>query len=111
MANITQTLSSMLSTVDTAANSVTGTINTIARSISMLDTYVADKQYEQAVNSAVNRDNFTAVCIANSTMRIAKAEAEIQAKLNADADLKAKYAENFERITKVVNATVAKLSS
>jgi hypothetical protein len=105
MANITTTITSLLSTIDTTATTITNTIGTASRSISMLDAYVKEQQKKQAIRITIAEENYEHEMLTQAAERMAKEEKRIQRELDTDPELKAMFSSNY---TKLANALTAK---
>ncbi|QIG76526.1 hypothetical protein EVC27_001 [Rhizobium phage RHph_I1_6] len=98
MTTITATVSNLLGTVDTTAQSVTSLVTALGRGANMLDMYVADMQYRQHTDQTIMRDEYQSVSVMKSALKITEMESEIQTKINSSPDFAAKYAEVYARL-------------
>ena len=106
MTTITATVSNLLGTVDTTAQSVTSLVTALGRGANMLDMYVSDMQFKQHADMLVMRDEYSSVAVMKASLKIADMEMEIQTKVNSSPDYAAKYQEVYTRLA----AKVAKLA-
>ncbi|QIG70464.1 hypothetical protein PP744_gp001 [Rhizobium phage RHph_N38] len=100
MTTITATVSNLLGTVDTTAQSVTSLVTALGRGANMLDMYVADMQYRQHTDQTIMRDEYSSIAVMKSALKIAEMESEIQTKVNSSPDFAKKYQEVYERLNK-----------
>lgn len=99
MTTITATVSNLLGTVDTTAQSVTSLVTALGRGANMLDMYVADMQYKQHTDQKIMQDEYSSISIMKAALRISEMETEIQTKVNSSPDFAAKYQQVYERLT------------
>ncbi|QWY83453.1 hypothetical protein [Rhizobium phage RHph_X2_28B] len=108
MANLTTTVTSLLSTIDTTATTLTNTIGTASRSISMLDAYVKEQQKKQAIRITIDEENYEHEMLTKAAERMAKEEKRIQRELDSDPELMQMFKSNY---TKLQTALAAKKST
>lgn len=109
MANLRTTITSMLSTVDVTANTITSTISTASRSISMLDAYVREQQKKQAIRITIDEENYEHEMLNAASERMAKEEKRIQRELDADPELKQMFHDNYKKLELALKAKKATL--
>ncbi|QXV74310.1 hypothetical protein [Rhizobium phage RHEph16] len=98
MTTITQTVSNLLGTVDTTAQSVTSLVTALGRGANMLDMYVSDMQYRQHTDQVIMRDEYSSIAVMKAALKISEMETEIQSKVNSSPDFAQKYAEVYTRL-------------
>lgn len=109
MANLTTTFTSLLSTIETTANSATKLVTSAGRAADMLDRYASEHQHKQALRIAIDRATYEKDLINAAALRLSKEEDKIQTELNNNNQLKQMFAENYKLLTEAVSATKATL--
>ena len=102
MSNVRTTAAALLTTVESTASSATKLVSTTGRAIDMLDRYVGEHQYKQALRIAVERNNYKKELLNRSAEAIAKEEHRIQQELNNNPDLKEKFASNYKELEDIL---------
>ena len=111
MTNIRTTLVAALGTVETTAQSATKLVATTGKAIDMLDRYVGEHQYKQALRIAQERQTYRKELLNRTTMAIAQEEHKIQEQLNSNPDLKSKFESNYKELEAILKATEEKLNA
>ena len=109
MTNITTTFTSLLSTVETTANSATKIITAASRGIDMLDRYASEHQHKQAMRIAIDRATYETTLLNENAMRLAKEEDKILNELNNNSQLKKQFDENYAMLKQALATTKATL--
>ncbi|QEP29800.1 hypothetical protein HYP99_gp002 [Sinorhizobium phage ort11] len=104
MANLRTTVTSLLGSIQTTADSASKLIDSSSRGIDMLDSYIQQAQWKQKRSHIAERDQFEQDLIREYTERNADAERKIQTKLDSDQVYAAMYKSNMDRLTEKLNA-------
>lgn len=92
------TIVALLGTVNTAAQQITRTVNITGSGLDMLDTYVSAAKIKQEARTKVDLFTFKTSLLEDSSMDIAKRQEALALELNANAGLKALFAENHQKL-------------
>lgn len=110
MANITTTFTSLLSTIETTANSATKIIFAASRGADMLDRYASEHQHKQAMRIAIDRTIYKTELLNRSALALSKEEDKIQTEINNNSQLKQIFTSNHAMLTEALNKAEASLS-
>lgn len=91
------TVGSLLTTVSTAANAITSTLNTATKSVGMLDAFVTKAADEQALQYRRDKEIFLQSLIRDSAEEAAEADIRVEAYIAKSPAHKAHYERQFER--------------
>jgi len=99
---------SVLTTVSTVAQQVGNTVNTVAKTLDMLDQFIGAAHTKQKANIAADLDDFYTNLIEEQSATISKRQAKIVEMLNANPSIKELYKENHARLTALMQELTAK---
>ncbi len=102
MSNVRTTASALLNTVETTATSVTKVFSTANRAVDMLDRYVAEHQYNQALRIKADRHVYRTNLINRIAMEQSKAEEQITREIENNEVLSEHFKRNFDTISKLL---------
>lgn len=108
MASVTQTVGTVLGTVNTVASTVARTVNTVASGLDMLDAYVQRALKEQLINDEALRDTIEDRVQEHTVLETARRHADLERTLNSDQALAKFYKLAHERY---VNETAPRIQA
>ncbi len=106
--SLNDTTVSVLSAVGTVASQVGNTINTVAKTLDMLDMFVVTAHTKQKANTAFDISDFYSTLIQESAIASAKRELKLAETLHANADLKKFYVTHEAKYTAIIAQLTAK---
>ena len=93
----------LLSTVGTIANTISGTVTTVAKSMDMLDMFIETAHTKQKQRTIVDLSNFTDQLIEDSAIENSERQIAILDKLASNASLKSLYTTNEAKLRALLN--------
>lgn len=93
----------LLSTIGTVANTISGTVTTVAKSMDMLDMFIETAHTKQKQRTIIELSLFTDQLIEDAAIENSERQLEITNKLSANAALKAIYTENETKLRLLLN--------
>ena len=108
---ITQTTTTLLNTVETAANSTARTITTAASVLDMADAFVQNAKQKQIINNKFEMETYVSTAKSNAWEAHAQAVTQLEKRLNADADLKKNYLDLQSEYDRIATELAAELKA
>lgn len=101
------TLTAILSTIQTVANTSQRSINTLASGLDMLDTYVDGARTRQVDKHVIDKANYRQQLINDASIDEARRLVQLAAELKSSAGLEAAFHQEHQRISALFAQPVA----